>query len=259
MTWRIKYLTAGAIAISLLLSCNGKKENKSVEEEPMNLTLMSYNVHNGKGLDTITDYNRIGEFLKENNPDVVAIQEVDSATSRSDGRFVLGEIANAAGMKAYFSPSIDYAGGKYGIGILSKNEPLAVKRYSLPGSEETRSVIVVEFPAYVFACTHLSLTEADRDSSAIILKTLASEYEKPFFIAGDFNAEPESNFIKVFSENFTPLSGTTTPTFPANEPEIVIDYIMSFNNADVEVVEVVVPEEKQMSDHRPVKAKIRIE
>lgn len=263
---KVEYKTLATVfaAAILMTACVGKKDGKGIDngqevaEQPKELTLMSYNIHNGKGLDKVTDYARIGKMIKSHNPDVVAIQEIDSVTGRSEGIYVLEEIAREAGMECFFAPAIDYDGGKYGIGVLSKESPLTVKRLPLPGREEARAVIAVEYPEYVFACTHLSLTEEDRDASIGILTQLANEYDKPFFIAGDFNSQPGSNFIDIFTKDFTTLTGTTSPTFPADEPTIVIDYIMAKNGAVCEVTEAKVVEEPQMSDHRPVLAKMKL-
>lgn len=253
----ISLLTAAAMMTMNYGDANveSSPSDKSTANE---LTIMSYNVHNGIGLDKVTDYSRIGEFIKSYNPDIVAIQEVDSVTERSQGKYVLEEIGKAADMRDYFSPSIDYRGGKYGIGILSKNEPLTVQRIPLPGREEARSLIVMEFPDYVFACTHLSLTEEDRNTSIEIITNLAKEYDKPFFIAGDFNAKPDSYLIKNFTDIFTPLNDIETFTFPADTPKITIDYIMSYNfpKDGIKVIEQAVIDEAVMSDHRPVIVKV---
>lgn len=47
------------------------------------LRMMSYNIHDGIGLDGKTDYNRIAGVISKWSPDVVAVQEVDSATQRA--------------------------------------------------------------------------------------------------------------------------------------------------------------------------------
>lgn len=228
-------------------------------EKNREVTIMSYNIHNGIGLDNVTDYGRIASMIKEYSPDVVAVQEIDSAAARSNGVYVLGRIAAASGMKDYYAPAIDFQGGKYGIGILCRQEPLNIKRLPLPGREEARALIVAEFPDYVFACTHLSLTEADRNASLEIISDIAGEYDKPFFIAGDFNAEPDSRFIRTITNEFTSLTGVTTPTFPADKPEIVIDYIMSYDqpNLSINVMEAKVIDETVMSDHRPIMARAK--
>ena len=241
-----KLIFAAAIALAALASCT----------KPTTVKMMSYNIHNGIGLDEVTDYARIGELIRQYAPDVVAIQEIDSATTRSEGKYVLGEIAKVAEMNDYYAPAINYRGGKYGIGLLCKEEPIAITRHALPGREEQRALIIAEFPEYVFACTHLSLTEADRDASVAIISDLAKEYDKPFFIAGDFNAEPTEPFFATFTKDFTPLTGATTPTFPADTPNVVIDYIMqripASDNYTISSINPEVIDEPVMSDHRPI-------
>ena len=54
--------------------------------------------------------------------------------------------------------------------------------------------ILAEFEDYIYCCTHLSLTEEDRMKSLEIVKSLIASYKKPLFLAGDMNAEPESDF-----------------------------------------------------------------
>ena len=62
------------------------------------LRIMSYNIRNGRGMDNKVDYPRIAEVIQKNAPDVVALQELDCRTSRSQGVDVLSEIATILGM-----------------------------------------------------------------------------------------------------------------------------------------------------------------
>ena len=80
----------------------------------------------------------------------------------------------------------------------------------------------------------------------------------PFFIAGDFNAKPDSKFYSLFTKTFSPLNNPDDATFPAAKPNITIDYIMSYIPTDnqVETKQAEVINEPKMSDHRPVIAKI---
>ena len=48
-----------------------------------------------------------------------------------------------------FAPAIDFDGGKYGIGLLAKKTPIRVERMALPGREEARAMILVEFDTLV--------------------------------------------------------------------------------------------------------------
>jgi endonuclease/exonuclease/phosphatase family metal-dependent hydrolase len=165
------------------------------------LRLMTYNIKNATGMDGVCDFQRIANVINNASPDVVAVQEVDSVTNRSNQKYVLGEIAERTQMYACFAPAIDYDGGKYGIGLLSKKAPLHLQAIALPGREEARALILAEFEDYIYCCTHLSLTEEDRMKSLEILKTFAASYKKPLFLAGDMNAEPES-LLKSCRKNF---------------------------------------------------------
>ena len=157
--------------------------------------LMTYNVRNAIGTDGVTDYGRVASVISHYDPDVVALQELDSMTRRSGGRDLLACLSAATGMKATWARAIAFDGGSYGIGVLSRETPLSVRVVPLPGSEEARRLLVVEFRDYVFACTHLSLDAGDRLASAGLIASAASGWEKPFFVAGDWNARPGDPFV----------------------------------------------------------------
>ncbi len=224
------------------------------------LQIMSYNVHNGVGMDNISDYQRIANVIIKANPDVVAIQEVDSVTNRSGKRYVLGEIAEYAQLHATFAPAIDFDGGKYGIGILSKQKPIGVQMLPLPGAEEKRMLLAAEFEGYIFCCTHLSLTETDRMTSLELIKTFAAESKKPLIIAGDMNAHPESAFIEGLKKDFRVLSDMKSATYPAPAPTVVIDYIALLKSTakGIECVSAQVLDEAVASDHRPIVVRVHM-
>lgn len=222
--------------------------------------IMSYNVRNGRGLDDVRNTERTATVIKNLNPDVVALQELDSMTQRSGTTYVLGELAELTGMTATFSPAIDYDGGKYGVGILSRKEPLSVARYSLPGREEERAMVVAEFEDYYFGCTHLSLTADDSYESAKIICDIARWLQKPFFLAGDFNSYPDSPTVKELEKLFRVISSKDEFTFPADTPNETIDYIIVYEPAGCTVSEssYMVVNEPAASDHRPIVAEVKI-
>ena len=221
-------------------------------------TFMSYNIRNGIGMDRVRSLERVAEVINVQHPEIVAIQEVDSVTGRSGGTYVMGELGALTGMHPTFAPAIEYDGGRYGIGMLSAKEPLKVTRYALPGREEARALLVAEFEDYIFACTHLSLTMEDCLASVQVLNDVAAQSSKPFYIAGDFNARPDSEVIKALGEYFTILSDTGVLTFPADVPDRTLDYIMYYNPSgnvpSVEKFEVI--EATMPSDHRPLLLKV---
>lgn len=139
---------------------------------------------------------------------MVAVQEVDSVTNRSGGQDVLRRVADEALMYPVFARSMSFDGGAYGVGLLAKEKPLSVKRVPLPGAEEPRVLLVAEFRDYCVACTHLSLTPADQWASVPILKQVAAAYDKPFFLAGDWNAQPTDSTLKLIQRDFKLLNNT---------------------------------------------------
>lgn len=221
--------------------------------------LMSYNVRNARGLDDVRNCQRIANVINNARPDVVAVQELDSVTHRSGGTDVLRELGERTQMHWFFAPAIDYDGGKYGIGLLSKTQPLSVKRLPLPGREEARALIIAEFDRFFFACTHLSLTREDREASLAILKAEAAKSGKPFFLAGDFNAEIGSGFITELKKDFTILSDVKHPTFPADKPEEILDYIVASKHVEPDFIvkSAKVIDEPVASDHRPALVELR--
>lgn len=223
------------------------------------LKLMTYNIKNANGMDDVCDFQRVANVINNASPDVVAIQEVDSMTNRSGQKYVLGEIAERTQMHAYFAPAIDYDGGKYGIGLLTRQVPVRLQTIPLPGREEARALILAEFEDYIYCCTHMSLTEEDRMESLKIVKSFTTPYKKPLFLAGDMNAEPESDFIKELQKDFQILSNPKQHTYPAPEPKETIDYIATLkSNANgFALISAQVLHEPMASDHRPILVELR--
>lgn len=69
------------------------------------LRLMTYNIKNANGMDYVCNFQRVANVINNACPDVVAVQEVDSVTNRSNQKYVLGEIAERTQMHAFFAPA----------------------------------------------------------------------------------------------------------------------------------------------------------
>lgn len=222
------------------------------------LRVMSYNVKNGCGMDDIKSIERCSDVIRKAQPDVVAIQELDSCTRRNKF-YVLGKMAEQTGYHAYFGPAIDYAGGKYGVGILSKEKALSIKYYPLPNDKEARCLLVVEFKKYYMLCTHLSgVPQAQgRGIQVDIIRDVVAKLNKPVFIAGDTNARPTSAPMMAFKEFCTILSDETKMTAPSPNPSKCIDYIMGANSSFT-VLNQHVEYNCLYSDHLPLWVDVKI-
>jgi len=221
------------------------------------VVLMSYNVRSGKGMDNKRDLNRTAAVIRAARADVVALQEIDSVTHRSNGKDVAAILGKKCSMFHTFSKAIDFDGGGYGVALLSREKPVAVQRFALPGREEARTLLVVEFKHYIVASTHLSLTAEDRMASLAVIDSVAMAATKPIFIAGDWNATPESEFGRALGKKMQYLTDTEVCTFPADNPNTVIDYIVTPRKQAVEILRREVINEPMASDHRPIVAVLR--
>lgn len=228
------------------------------QKEP--LRVLSYNVKHCAGNKDGLNLPRTARVIAAQNADVVALQEVDSVfSSRSDYKYQVKELAEATGMYGIFCSALT----GYGIGILSKEQPLSVKVVSLTSDFEPRRMLIAEFNNYVFASLHVGLSASARRGTGPIIKAEAErwvETGKPLIIAGDFNddgtdAEMEGArgvLTQYLQQNgFTYHSDLTTPTW--SDGIYVIDHIISYDPiGGVEKVSYEVVNDKVTSDHMPI-------
>lgn len=256
-------LFRGLILTALAGSLSNPVFTKTPFQDTDSFRFMTYNIRNGRGMDNRTDYQRIADEIIRCEADFVAIQEVDSATNRSNKRYVLGELAWRTQMFPVFGKAISMKGGSYGIGLLCRKRPLSTLRVPLPGREEHRTLLIAEFDSFYLACTHWSLTTKDRISSLEKLKKVVSTLkEKPLILAGDLNATPDSPEIQQLMKDFIPVNNLKEPTYPADEPKKTIDYIavwkptasqLYWSNGQTRVLDAQIA-----SDHRPIVSEFRI-
>lgn len=250
----------------LILCCLLSILKVYTQDDLMSLRIMTYNIRHGAGMDDVVDLNRQAAVILDAAPDVVGLQEVDSCVKRSGyvpEAAILGEKTN---LYATFGAAIPLTGGKYGVAILSKEEPMSVRNIPLPGSEP-RTLLVCEFQEYVFASTHLDLKEEDRLASIPIILEEAARWEKPFYICGDWNDKPTSTLIKTLKRSFTFISNisdsSSNYTFPAPKPTSIIDYIASYGTGSDRAFRSIrsrrVINEPEASDHRPVLVEITMQ
>lgn len=207
---------------------SGKEEEENVFIKDSDaVRILAYNVHHCRGMDGEINYERTARIISDLDADFVCLQELDSVTERSGGVNQVEILAKMTDMHASFGAAINFQGGAYGVGILSREEALQTANYPLPGNE-ARTFLVAEFSNFVVISTHLDLDEKYRLESIKIITEKARFIDKEIFMAGDFN---ESDFSGVvFSElkKDWKLVSVTDHTFPTGSPEISIDFVFSF-------------------------------
>ena len=237
-----------------------KQEPTEETTSSIELRLLCYNVRNCVGLDDKFSPERIAKIIKDNDVEAVALQELDSVTKRHPVD-VLGELAELTGMYPTFGPSIDHQGGKYGIGVLTKQKPISSRRVPLPCRSEPRSLLIVELQDYYYCSTHLSLHEADRITSMGIIISELSKLNKPVILAGDFNDTRNSKAMKLLATEFYLFpKGGNANTFPADKPKSEIDFVALYTGkgAKATLKSHTVLNCPVESDHRPIYTKVEV-
>ena len=235
---------------------------------PRQLKVLTYNIHHGEGIDRRLDLERIARVIRDVDPDLVALQEVDRHTTRTGGVDQPDILARLTGRHVVMGENIPLQGGTYGNAVLSRWPILTHHNHLLPCLKqgEQRGVLVVEvdWPAASplrLLATHFDHRpdEAERIESAIMINTLAATTpEAPMILAGDLNATPDSAPLRRLREMWTLTSPVPQPTIPVESPQRQIDYILYRPSDRWQVVTSRVLEEATASDHRAVLAVIEL-
>ncbi len=231
----------------------------SQDRGPMTLRMMTYNVHNCIGTDEKTDFQRVADVIAAQSPDIVALQELDSVTTRNPV-FVLQVLAQKTAMPYYiFGPTLfNYQGGKYGLGILSKEKPISWFQVTIPSENEIRTALFVEFENYYFCSTHFPLNADERTNASAIVCEEAAKLDKPVFLGGDLNASPAEQSIIRLRQHFTMFNNIGEGTYPSAAPTILADYLLGYPiDYSFEILEKEVIAEPVASDHRPFFAVVK--
>lgn len=233
---------------------------------------MTYNIHhaNPPSKAGLIDIAAIAKVINQQQPDLVAIQEVDVNTKRA-GMNEAEVLSKATHMNVYFAKAIDYDGGDYGVVLLSRYPLSNAKTVHLPtlqgtnGEPRVLATAEITLPGkkkITFACTHLDAQRKD-DNRIAQINTIIDKLQgdvKTVIIGGDFNATAESEVIQMLDRSFrrtcTENCGFTIPQI---NPTKTIDFI-AYKKGTVEmnVISHKVIDEQYASDHLPVVAEFEI-
>lgn len=237
------------------------------------IRIMTYNVHSGIGVDGQLSLERLSRVIRQYDPDVVALQELDVHRVRSGGIDQAHALARSLGMDVHFHPNFRVAEEQFGDAILSRFPMRLVKAAALPTPPalEPRGAIWVEIdldgiPIQIIN-THFGLGRNERSAQATALLGRdwleAPECRPPVILCGDFNSLPRSLVYRLFTRRLRdacrhvptsngPMRGSYMGLWH-------VDYV--FASEHFEIQSATIPRTslvRMASDHLPVVADLRL-
>lgn len=222
------------------------------------LRVLTWNVHSCIGGDGRLDPDRVRECIAAIDPDIAALQEVDSRRDRRDGFELLGDCLGGHGTAVR---TIRTADGDYGHMLLSRREITASVHHDLSFKRrEPRSLIEarVETAAGTIGvlAAHFGLSRRERRYQAARLVALAAADGLPTVIAGDFN-EPTGFGAATRRLRTEFHSAGRRATYPARWPLLPLDRIWFEPSLEL-VHSDVWSAARGASDHLPLYADFRL-
>ena len=218
------------------------------------MKILHYNIHMWTDSDGVPNGDRVEALIKDENPDVVSLVEVDEPWGQPSR---LAGIADRLGYHWAFVPAFEYrCQGGFGNAILSRSPFLAVQQWQLlsprlyDGTEpsEPRALLLCTVEAngkrITIGSTHLPRYDSTMrtEASGRLLEILDGR-PSPWIVCGDFN-QPAEAWLNGHHA-VTPNPGVAT--YPTTEPVEKIDYAISAELAATGAVR-----DCQASDHLPV-------
>ncbi len=178
---------------------------------------------------------KISGFLRELEPDLVGLIEVDQGSYRMRGKNQVEVLAESLGH--YHSHSIKYAEKslwrhlpilkKQGNAFLARdrirNETFHYFKHGMK-----RLVIELELEHVVVYLVHLALGGRARHRQLSALYDLVKKAQKPCIVAGDFNALWGEREIDLFlaATSLKSANIQNLPTFPSQNPRRHLDFVL---------------------------------
>ncbi len=244
------------IFITIASAQNKDKSNSQIR-------VLTFNILHGATTEGNMNLDTIAAVINKTNPDLVALQEVDFKTKRVNKRDILSELAVKTGLTPVFIKAMDYDGGEYGEGLLSRSSFIKTENISLPHAPQNEpkaaglaNLVLSTGDTINFIGTHFDHLPdgVDRMAQAKAIYKLTEKLEFPTILAGDLNDIPGSEPIDLLEKSWGASydKDNPTPTYPSSNPEVKIDYIMFYPKNRWKVHKTEVISDSIASDHNAV-------
>jgi endonuclease/exonuclease/phosphatase family metal-dependent hydrolase len=220
--------------------------------------VMTWNIHGGMGPDGRHDLERMLELVRRVDPDVLALQEIDSRRVPASEHPV-AMLKRVLGHHGISAAAITTPDGDYGQVLLSRwpMTKTAVHDISVPGREPRRAITaVINAPAgdlFVLAA-HLGLRFVERQRQCRQMAHLVNLSALTTVVMGDFNDWMWPGSVQNVLACHLP-GRTRHRTFPARFPLLKLDRIYC-RPASALISSRVDPGASSISDHLPVIAEV---
>ena len=230
------------------------------------LTVLSYNIHRGVGLDRRLDLDRIADVIAEAAPDVAGLQEIIREEGAPDADQA-AYLAQRLGMELVMGETRAHGDGIYGNAVLTRLPVLGSARRDLShGLREPRGCLRVDLdvkgtPLHVFNC-HLGLGLAERRGQLELLGRFIRDSHRlagPRVLVGDFNEWHRGPITRGLRREFSSPMRRMRRTHPAMFPLFALDRI--YWDVELQGDEFHVHRSRLArlaSDHLPVVARLRL-
>lgn len=228
----------------------------------MRVRVLTWNIQGGIGTGGRSDLAPVLGLIRRWQPDIVALQEVDSRRCAPGDVPAFTFITQQLGFHAVEAKTITAKdGGEYGQMLSSRWALLRTQVHdiSVPHREPRRAIEAeIDTPSgcvQVFA-SHFGLTFGERRKQAQAVAALAARSPHPTIVLGDFNDWTRHGAVqKVLSGSFPSL--TQHRTWPSFFPVMRLDRVFC-RPAGVLGESRTDPEGARYSDHLPIIADINL-
>ena len=247
----------------LLTACATSRTRQPTSVE---LTILTWNILHGADDEGELNLEAKGRYISDQAADLVFLQEIDEYCERSGSVDQITALGRISAMDAAFGSFMPYQGGHYGLGTLSALPVRATRSLRLPDGDEPRVALLREVQVLgrplLAVNLHLNWTRDDafRYAQAAALLAELETLDLPMVVAGDFNDTPDSRTMKAFFDAGFESVEAPGPSWNARAPSRDIDHILvrSGRGLRLEPLGGEVLEERALSDHRPVRGRIRV-
>lgn len=226
------------------------------------IRLMTWNIHGGVGSDGRRDLQRVVNLIRGQEPQIVALQEIDSRRRKSSQPDAFAYLEEELGGHAHSSRLISAPDGDYGHAIISRWPTSEVRYHDLSYRQrEPRAAIeaIVHTPhgPLHLVAAHLGLSFNERHYQSLRLADIVRGGSYPTVLTGDLNDWIGRGSVqRTIGELFPGHSHLKT--FPSFLPLLRLDRIYCRPTALL-LRCWTVPSARVASDHLPVVADLAMD